>query len=301
MASLEEWTSERIDACCHESYAAYEAALRDHYRSYFKRRPDLAGIHPLKARDIEAALPESAAFLAKHLPEKARHLHHLSGRSSQILALAVIGIARERDPSLRQLAGALSLEGSLTSPAPESRFEYELPAALLNEHPHVSSIDFLIEDESAVVCLEAKLGENGLGACGCSEDSRRRGDCSTKVRARERYWQTARDIFSLVERVDGSPCPISASYQAVRNCAAARALARSDRQAVFALVYDDRNPYFRQTGDWPGWPAMLRSTLAKAEERDLIKFRAVSWQNLVPLLPLTSSERAWLHEKHEIG
>ena len=28
--------------------------------------------------------------------------------------------------------------------------------------------------------------------------------------------------------------------------------------AVFALVYDDRNPYFSKTGDWPGWPEILK-------------------------------------------
>ena len=44
----------------------------------------------------------------------------------------------------------------------------------------------------------------------------------------------------------GEYCPISTSYRAVRYVAAAKALAGNrPRGAVFALVYDDRNPYFR--------------------------------------------------------
>jgi len=36
-----------------------------------------------------------------------------------------------------------------------------------------------------------------------------------------------------------------------------RYLATGRRAPVFALVYDAENPYFTQTGAWPGWPAVL--------------------------------------------
>jgi hypothetical protein len=67
------------------------------------------------------------------------------------------------------------------------------------------------------------------------------------------------------------------------------------------MLYDERNPYFRQTGVWPGWPALLRSTLAVAEQPEMLMFRAASWQELASLLPLTENERWWLREKHAIG
>ena len=79
--------------------------------------------------------------------------------------------------------------------------------------------------------------------------------------------------------------------------AAARALA-DGRQAVFALIYDENNPYFRQTGRWPGWPRVLEGALA--EDYPDFRFRSVSWQALTPLLPMDDSARAWASEKHRL-
>jgi hypothetical protein len=73
------------------------------------------------------------------------------------------------------------------------------------------------------------------------------------------------------------------NYQAVRNVAAALALAGQGQQAVFALIYDQENPYFGGYGDWPGWPAALHATLDHAHPG--LSFRSVSWQELTPLLP----------------
>lgn len=152
----------------------------------------------------------------------------------------------------------------------------------------------MVETEDIVVCIEAKLREDGMGTCSCQSPER---ECSPAVLARRRYWETARQDFGLTERTVGEPCPISLGYQAVRNAAAARALA-GGRRAVFALFYDERNPYFRATGDWPGWPDLLAASLARSER---VRFRAVSWQELVPLLPLDDAARAWAVEKHGLG
>lgn len=103
---------------------------------------------------------------------------------------------------------------------------------------------------------------------------------------RTRYWDAARELFRLPDLSPPHPCPISASYQAVRNAAAARALANG-RQAVFALLYDENNPYFRRTGNWPGWPHILEAALA--EDYPDFRFRALSWQRLAPLLPMDES------------
>jgi hypothetical protein len=63
----------------------------------------------------------------------------------------------------------------------------------------------------------------------------------------------------------------------VRNVAAALALAAPEQDAVFGLIYDAENPYFAGSGDWPGWPDALRTTLEETESG--LRFRAVSWQD----------------------
>lgn len=295
---LAHWTKAEIDAACRKPYSAYERDLRGHYGRYFQDNPALAGDHPLKAKDIAAALPPGADFLAEYLPEELRHLHHLSGRSSQVIALALLGLAWRRDPSMRWLEQALRLPGLLKSPAPAVRFEMEVDPQLLNESPQVSTIDVLVEDDAAVLCVEAKFGEDGMGRCSCPPGAPPIADCSQRVLQRSLYWETARDVFFLPDRVPGKPCPISSGYQAVRNAAAARALSGPERRAVFALVYDARNPYFSPTGAWPGWPELLARTLADAERLDLLSFRAISWQDLIGQLPLEASAREWAALKH---
>jgi hypothetical protein len=78
--------------------------------------------------------------------------------------------------------------------------------------------------------------------------------------------------------------------------AAALALAGQGQQAVFALIYDEENPYFGGYGDWPGWPAALHATLDHAHPG--LGFRSVSWQELTPLLPPDGAVYEWASEKH---
>lgn len=107
-------------------------------------------------------------------------------------------------------------------------------------------------------------------------------------------------MFFLPDRTPGKPCPISASYQAIRNAAAARALADEGRRPVFALLYDARNPYFFPIGSWPGWPNLLARTLKDAERLERFWFRAASWQELISELPLDDSVREWARVKHAL-
>ena len=119
----------------------------------------------------------------------------------------------------------------------------------------VAEIDLLGETKATVVCLEAKYQEEGIGQCSCSRTDPGAslvGRCSAKVLERDLYWKTAGDVFGLRDREDGRQCPIAVSYQAIRNVAAARALANG-RHEMFALAYDERDPYFTGAGDWRGW------------------------------------------------
>jgi len=49
------------------------------------------------------------------------------------------------------------------------------------------------------------------------------------------------------------------------------------------------------------WPELLTRTLNDAEQLNRLRFRAISWQELVPLLPLDDSARAWAYEKHALS
>lgn len=182
-------------------------------------------------------------------------------------------------------------------------FEYALDPSALQEHPHVTTIDFLATTPESVVLAECKFSEKGMGTCGCLQD----GDgnpnpgntCASRVAGRTAYWDTAQRDFGLPQvRNSNLACPVSVAYQAVRNVAATRVLS-GGRCGAFVLLYDDRNPYFRETGAWPGWPALLSATLS-AQADDFL-FKAIAWQDLVHALPIPEDVRQWATEKHRLG
>ena len=294
--NLAEWTHERVRAECGDAYNAYSRELDSHYEHYFAAHPEERGVHLRQAADIAHALPPGWDHLANDLPERVRHRHHLSGRSSQLLTLAVIGIGTRLDFSLGWLLDAFAPLPATDSPLVSPQFEYELPPVALNERPHVTTIDFFAETSKLVVCVEAKRGEDGMGRCSCSPGAAAVAACSKKVLERSAYWEAAYDLFSLPSREEGSPCPVSFGYQAIRSVAASRYLATGGRRAVFGLIYDAENPYFGGWGSWPGWPRVLRATLRD----DGVLFRASSWQDLIPRLPIDADLRRWLREKHRL-
>jgi hypothetical protein len=137
-----------------------------------------------------------------------------------------------------------------------------------------------------------------MGRCSCPPGAPTVANCSQKVLDRPAYWKVASDLFDLPAREVGKQCPISIGYQAIRSAASARHLATGERRPVFALVYDADNPYFGGVGAWPGWPRVLEHTLRGQDEA--IRFRAVSWQELIPLLPVDHEFRDWLRDKHRL-
>jgi hypothetical protein len=225
-----------------------------------------------------------------------RHRHHLSGNSSQVLALGLLGVAAKRDPSLDWLWNGLGPLPPAAGRSPAWQFEYKLAPDVLGEQPRQTSVDFFVNDPSALLCIECKWAEAGIGACGCGDAAPKVADCSDKVLGRDAYWTTAYEVFHLPERQVGKPCPLSFTYQAVRNVAAALALAQDGQQPVFGLIYDADNPCFAGCGEWPGWPAALDATLNDVAAP--VRFAAVSWQELLPLLPLDGATAAWASEKH---
>jgi len=235
------------------------------------------------------------------MPDRPWQRHHLSAKSSQMLGIALIGVAASRDPSLGWLWDALGPLPPASDEAPRLEFEHVVEPALLGERPRQTSFDVLIDDPGVLIGIETKWREQGVGACRCRGEGvgpEAGGRCSRRVEERDAYWETASAVFGLGERDPGAPCPISPLYETVRHAAALRELAGPGRPAVLALVYDSANPYYAGSGDWPGWPALIGEAVAASAEPERFRFVAVSWQELAPTLPLDEPTRAWAADKH---
>lgn len=305
--SLESWSKGRIDTECLPAYRDYERELKQHYTHYFQRHPELrCPNQPYSARTIGATLPRGSQHLSWLIPRSSLHPFARSGRSSQMLALALLGSACAREPSLKWFWNILDLD-LLVKDAGGTwyAFEQELPPSALGEKPRATKIDFVAGNSALTVCLEAKWSEAGIGICSCSVD----GDgsplagnpCAERVASRSAYWAVASQLFGFPsQRLPLFPCPVSLAYQAIRTAAAARFLSRQKQASAFVLLYDENNPFFRRTGSWPGWPAMLGQCLKK-HEADGFYFRALSWEAILHRLPLTSAVRRWAAEKHRLG
>lgn len=288
-------------------YREYERGLQDHYSAYFAHYPHLRSPRQrYSAHSLPAALPPGHADVQRFIPRQSQHRFICSARSSQGLALALLGVAAKIDPSLQWFWNALQLPFLVDTSRPSlCAFEFPLDPADLNEKPRVSQLDFLIRHRAICAAVEIKWSEGGLGSCSClreGEGSPIAGaHCAARVYDRAAYWTAAQDVLALPgQRSPFLPCPISPVYQAVRNIAAVSRLAGNKRRAVFVLLFDKRNPFFRRTGDWPGWPAILSTALNEPEATQFC-FRAISWQQLIIRLPLPANVRTWAHEKHCLG
>jgi hypothetical protein len=142
-----------------------------------------------------------------------------------------------------------------------------------------------------VIAAEAKFTERGLGQC--SSERRDAGCCSERVLKRP-YWQVASSDLGLERGAEGGPCGLSLAYQAVRNVAAAQAIAGARRSSTFLLLYDARNPYFVGARSWPGWIRMLTELMSRSSTG----FTSLSWQGLLAHGGLDPRVMRWAAEKH---
>lgn len=287
------WDEVAINAACGRAYGRYIRARERHYEVYFQQRRELAGHHPKLARDLDAALPAGTPELREMIHARELHRWHLSAKSSQTLALGVFGTAMLRDPSLNWLAAALDVglgdDATMT-------FEHRLSPDALGEQRRQTSIDVLVTSADSVLCIEAKWTERGLGLCRCGREERSVSGCLDEIVARTRYWDSAAASLN-VKHSPGDRCKVGTAYQAVRNIAAAQALAGPGRRATFVLLYDERNPYFGGCEGWSGWPSQLDSRMTSGP----VRFLGLSWQRLLGHLPEDEHLRRWLCDKHELA
>jgi hypothetical protein len=297
---LAAWPRGAIDAECQTAWRRYDRGLTTRHARYFADRPELAGEQRTSARDLVAALPPGWQAPADAMPDRPWQRQHLSAKSSQLLAVGLLGVAASRDPSLAWLWDALAPLPPATEDVPSLEFAHVVDPKLLGERPRQTGFDVLIDDPAVLIGIETKWREHGVEACRCRGDGvgPLEGErCSRRVEQREAYWDAAADVLDLGPREPGAPCPISPVYETVRHAAALRALAGAERPVVLAQLYDANNPYFAGAGDWPGWPELL----GQAVDAEGFRFAAISWQELVPLLPLDESTRAWAAEKHGLA
>jgi Restriction Endonuclease associating with ARP len=292
------WTRDAIDSECETAWRRYDRRLGARYARYFEEHADLVGDQRTSARDLAAALPPGWDELATAIPADAWGRQHLSGKSSQTLGVGLLGVAARRDPSLAWLWQALDALPPAAAPEPALEFEHVVDPSLLGERPRQTSIDVLVDDPNVLIGVAIKWRERGVGACLCRGEGTgpAAGDhCSRRVEQRSAYWDTAAAVLGLGAREPGDPCPISPAYETVRQAAALRALAGPDRPAVLVMLHDQANPYFAATESWPGWPKLLTEGI---DDHESFRFEAISWQELVPLLPLDDETRAWAADKH---
>jgi hypothetical protein len=103
----------------------------------------------------------------------------------------VLGVAARLDPSLAWLWDAFSPLPPAEASLPKAQFEYTLAPEVLGEEPRQTSVDLVVNDPAALLCIEAKWTEAGIGGCGCGDTAAAIGDCSDKVRERKVYWDRA--------------------------------------------------------------------------------------------------------------
>jgi hypothetical protein len=300
VSPLAAWPRAAIDAECQTAWRRYDRGLTTRYARYFEGHPELVGEQRTSARDLVAALPPGWQAPADAIPDRPWERHHLSAKSSQLLAVGLLGVAASRDPSLAWLWDALAPLLPAADAAPRLEFAHVVAPALLGERPRQTGFDVLIDDPAVLIAIETKWREHGVEACRCRGDGvgpLEGARCSRRVEQLEAYWDAAAHVLTLEPRDPGAACPISPVYETVRHAAALRALAGADRPVVLAQLYDANNPYFAGAGDWPGWPELL----TQAVDAEDFRFAAITWQELVPLLPLDEPTRAWAAEKHGLA
>jgi hypothetical protein len=297
------WTRSAIEAECDSAWRRYDRRLGARYAEYFDRHPDLRGRQRTAARDLQAALPPGWEGPAEAVPTGGWNPRHLSAKSSETLAVALLGVAARLDPSLAWLWEALEPLPEREAEAPAIEFRHVVAPELLGERPRQTGIDVLVDDPSVLIGVATKWREPGIGACLCRGTGvgPLEGRCSPRVERRTAYWDAAAECLGLGAREPAGACPISPAYEAVRQAAALRALAGPHRPALLALLYDADNPYFTAAGDWPGWPDLLGTAADENADPEVFRFEAISWQELMPLMPLDERTLAWAADKHGLG
>jgi restriction endonuclease-like protein len=250
------------------------------------------------------------------LPPRRRHRWFGSMRSSQALAQSIFGNLRASN-KLHLLARVRSDEGLpaffTVTPAADA-FTLDRPMHHLRRslgEPVATSVDLFINGDRTVA-IECKLTEAKIGDCSrvhLPADHPKHCDgryarhpvwtrrCSLAEKSDVRYWEYVPHLFPRWQAdTDHDPCPLSDTYQLIRNVLAA-CLKHDGRLAPtfghVVLLYDDRNPAFGSNG-------MATQAYERARDAllDPVTLRRCFWQQVIGCLA-QDPELGWLIEAIE--
>ena len=239
--------------------------------------------------------------LVDEIPDDARHRQHLSGKSSQTLAVGLLGAAaphgplarvavgrprsaarrRQRHPSDRVRAPRVGRAARRTAAPDQHRRPRRRPGSGDRDRVEVARARHRLLSLSrrrrgpgaGSALLSPRRAARAVLGCGGNDRARR-------PRAAGRAARSAPPTRRSATAPRRGPLPGPSA-------------SRSSRSSTTR-----ENPYFAETDEWPGWPRLARrGGPAHADPEDL-RFAAISWQELVPLLPLDEPTRAWAADKH---
>jgi hypothetical protein len=252
--------------------------------------------------------PHLEAAVLRMLPERERHRHFGSLRSSQALAQSVFGnlIAAGKADLLEELETEEGLPAFFDGVG-EARLQLEYAVDHLGE-PRPTSIDLWVEG-SRRVAVECKFTETEFGTCSrprlrpnesnylrdyCNGDYLQQQGRTSRCSLTEigvQYWNYIPELLSWDNATDTRPCPLAETYQLVRNMLAACVTSdqRMDTSKAHVLVvYDARNPAFQAGGEANRQWRAVKVALSKPEN-----LRSCSWQRLIDHIS-RDSELDWM-------
>jgi hypothetical protein len=231
------------------------------------------------------------------ISEHERHRWFRSMSSSQALAQSVLGnlAIHESLPCLADLKDdeGMDLFGRALFSSDNFLMEHKIDH--LGERRRTSLDGFI--DGDFQVAIECKFTEADVGNCSrpklkknasnyerdlCdgtySRQRMRKGRCSlTEIGVL--YWRYVPQLFNWNNDCDLSPCPLDRNYQLVRNILAVGVKpdgSVSVNNGLALLIYDERNPYFKEYGQ-----GLMAFKETKEALREPNMLRKCSWQRLV--------------------
>ena len=249
------------------------------------------------------------AKLEATIPVKERHQWFRSMKSSQALAQSVFGNLIVSG-HLDVLTDLESDEGLLAFCDDIGRADVELEYSVQHlGEPRSTSVDVWITGSSRIA-VECKLTEPDFGTCSrprlkqgkdknyqsdyCDGSYTRQKDRRSRCSLTEigvNYWDHVPSLFHWNNNIDLVPCPLSNTYQLVRNvlaaCISPDGRVNSNNAHVL-IIYDKRNPSFQDGGR-----ANQQWKAAKAALKTPELLRSCSWQSILEHLD-QSDKLVWL-------
>jgi hypothetical protein len=252
-----------------------------------------------KARENIITNPSASEQEKKNLydliPESEFHQWYRSMNSSQALTHSILGnlFAHNCLHYLSELKDDEGIDLFGRAQISSDNFTMEYKVNYLGEsHSHSTSLDGYVSGDYRIA-IECKFTETEVGTCShakstsknpkppCDGNYSMQGEkerCLLTERKRK-YWQYVPQLFKWKNDSDLYPCPLNKNYQLVRNILAVGVkpdgtVSVNNGHAI--LIYDERNPAFRQDGD--GFTAYTETRAALQESTML---RKCSWQRIV--------------------